>query len=72
MLGVTGGDKALYGVFDLNQGVYTVMSYNESWELHPDGPSPFTGGGHRRRLGRVRSARVRHRRAQERYGVNNP
>ena len=44
MLGV-GGATGSFGVFDLNQGVYTVMSYNESWELHPDGPSPFTGAG---------------------------
>ena len=26
-----------YGLFDLNQGVYTVMSYNDAWHLHPDG-----------------------------------
>ena len=34
-----------YGVYDLNQGVYTVMSYNDAWPLHPDGPSPFTIAG---------------------------
>ncbi|UUR06938.1 M10 family metallopeptidase C-terminal domain-containing protein [Sphingomonas glaciei] len=33
------------GVFDLNQGVYTVMSYNDAWQKHPDGPSPFTISG---------------------------
>jgi serralysin len=32
-----------YGIYDLNQGVYTVMSYNDAWELHPDGESPYTG-----------------------------
>ncbi|MBZ6378403.1 hypothetical protein B5C34_13055 [Pacificimonas flava] len=31
------------GVFDLNQGVYTVMSYNDAWQTHPDGPTPYTG-----------------------------
>ncbi|HEY6816676.1 MAG TPA: M10 family metallopeptidase C-terminal domain-containing protein [Croceibacterium sp.] len=44
MLGVTAATGS-YGVFDLNQGVYTVMSYNESWEFHPDGPSPYTAAG---------------------------
>ena len=34
-----------YGFYDLNQGVYTVMSYNDAWPLHPDGPSPFTAAG---------------------------
>ena len=43
MLGVTTPDS--YGVYDLNQGVYTVMSYNDAWELHPDGPSSYTIGG---------------------------
>ncbi|MCY7397788.1 MAG: M10 family metallopeptidase C-terminal domain-containing protein, partial [Sphingomonas bacterium] len=40
MVGVTGPDSR--GIFDLNQGVYTVMSYNDAWETHPDGPSSFT------------------------------
>jgi serralysin len=44
LLGVSGPFLS-YGVFDLNQGVYTVMSYNDAWDLHPDGPSPFTGPG---------------------------
>ena len=38
MLGVTGATGS-YGVYDLNQGVYTVMSYNEAWDKHPDGPT---------------------------------
>lgn len=44
MLGVAG--SASYGVYDLNQGVYTVMSYNDAWDFHPDGPTgnPVTGG----------------------------
>jgi serralysin len=44
MLGVTGPFDS-YGIYDLNQGVYTVMSYNDAWPLHPDGPSPFTAAG---------------------------
>lgn len=44
MLGVTGPFDS-FGVYDLNQGVYTVMSYNDAWTLHPDGPSPFTAAG---------------------------
>ena len=44
MLGVTGPFDSL-GVYDLNQGVYTVMSYNDAWQLNPLGPSPFTIAG---------------------------
>lgn len=44
MLGVTGSTGS-YGVFDLNQGVYTVMSYNDAWDRHPDGPSRYSGTG---------------------------
>jgi serralysin len=40
MLGVTGTDSL--GIFDLNQGVYTVMSYNDGWATDPDGAQPFT------------------------------
>jgi serralysin len=43
MLGVGGADSL--GIFDLNQGVYTVMSYNDAWQTHPAGPSPFTAAG---------------------------
>ncbi|MDQ4086490.1 MAG: pre-peptidase C-terminal domain-containing protein, partial [Pseudomonadota bacterium] len=35
MAGVTSPFDS-YGVFDLNQGVYTTMSYNPGWETHPD------------------------------------
>jgi len=41
MLGVTASTGSL-GLYDLNQGVYTVMSYNDAWETHPDGPTPYT------------------------------
>jgi Ca2+-binding RTX toxin-like protein len=44
MLGVTGSTGSL-GAYDLNQGVYTVMSYNDAWQRHPDGPSAFTLAG---------------------------
>lgn len=44
LLGVTAATGS-YGVFNLNQGVYTVMSYNDAWDFHPDGPSPYTVAG---------------------------
>ena len=44
MLGVTAAIGS-YGVYNLNQGVYTVMSYNDAWDHHPDGPSPYSGSG---------------------------
>jgi Ca2+-binding RTX toxin-like protein len=44
MLGVTGATGS-YGVYDLNQGVYTVMSYNEAWDKHPDGPTTQAANG---------------------------
>jgi hypothetical protein len=70
MLGVTGATGS-FGVFDLNQGVYTVMSYNESWELHPDGPSPFTAAGIDDGWAGTLSA-LDIAVLQDRYGVNNP
>ncbi|HYG47042.1 MAG TPA: M10 family metallopeptidase C-terminal domain-containing protein [Allosphingosinicella sp.] len=36
MAGVTAAQGSL-GVFNLNQGVYTQMSYNGGWQTHPDG-----------------------------------
>ena len=44
MPGVTASTGS-YGVYNLNQGIYTVMSYNDAWPLDPDGPSPFTISG---------------------------
>ena len=41
MLGVTGSTGSL-GVYDLNQGVYTVMSYNDGWNTHPDGDRNYS------------------------------
>ena len=43
MLGVAGAQGSL-GLFDLNQGVYTVMSYNDGWPRDPDGAQPLTAG----------------------------
>jgi hypothetical protein len=41
MLGVTGAQGS-FGVYDLNQGVYTVMSYNDGWNTHPDGDRNYS------------------------------
>lgn len=68
LLGVTG--SASLGVFDLNQGVYTVMSYNDAWVTHPDGPSPYTrstiGYGWSATLSAFDIATL-----QQRYGVHD-
>jgi Ca2+-binding RTX toxin-like protein len=70
MLGVTAAQGSL-GIYDLNQGVYTVMSYNDAWQTHPDGPSPFTvagiDNGWSGTLGAFDIAAL-----QRRYGVINP
>jgi len=41
LLGVTASQGSL-GIYDLNQGVYTVMSYNDGWQTHPDGTLEFS------------------------------
>lgn len=41
MLGVTASTGSL-GVFNLNQGVYSVMSYNDGWDLHPSGDRNYS------------------------------
>ena len=41
MLGVT--EYTDLGIYDLNQSVYTQMSYNGSWLTGPDGETPYTG-----------------------------
>jgi serralysin len=67
MLGVAGSSSL--GIYDLNQGVYTVMSYNDGWETNPDGPQPFTlatiGYGWSGSLSAFDIAQL-----QERYGVH--
>lgn len=70
MPGVTGPFDSL-GVYDLNQGVYTVMSYNDAWQLHPDGPSPFTGDGIDNGWSGTLSA-LDIATLQQRYGIINP
>ena len=68
MLGVTGVDSL--GIYDLNQGVYTVMSYNDGWATNPDGPQPYTratiGYGWSGSLSAFDIAQL-----QERYGVHD-
>ncbi len=72
LLGVVGasGTAESYGIFDLNQGVYTVMSYNDAYDLGPNGPSPFTaagiGNGWSGTLGAFDIAVL-----QQRYGIIN-
>ncbi|MEQ8934300.1 MAG: pre-peptidase C-terminal domain-containing protein, partial [Amphiplicatus sp.] len=70
LLGVTASQGSL-GLYDLNQGVYTVMSYNDAWQLHPDGPSPFTADGVDNGWSGTLSA-FDIAALQQRYGVNNP
>ena len=70
MPGVSGPFDSL-GVYDLNQGVYTVMSYNDAWQLHPDGPSPFTAAGVDNGWSGTLSA-FDIATLQQRYGVINP
>lgn len=69
MLGVAGSSSL--GLYDLNQGVYTVMSYNDAWQTHPDGPTPFTAAnidsGWSGTLSAFDIAVL-----QQRYGVINP
>jgi len=40
MVGVTAAQGS-FGVYNLNQSVYSVMSYNSTWHFSPDGPTPF-------------------------------
>ena len=42
LAGVTAATGSL-GAYNLNQGVYTVMSYNDGWPLHPDGARAYAG-----------------------------
>ena len=69
MLGVTGSTGS-FGVYDLNQGVYTVMSYNDGWNTHPDGDRNYSAAnrasGWSQTLGAFDIAVL-----QARYGVHN-
>ena len=66
--GVTGSTGSL-GIYDLNQGVYTVMSYNDGWQTHPDGTLEYSrqtrDNGWSETLGAFDIAVL-----QERYGVH--
>ena len=64
MLGVTASTGS-YGIYDLNQGVYTVMSYNDGWARHPDGESPSNSYGWSGSLSAFDIAQL-----QSRYGVH--
>lgn len=68
MIGVA--NSASLGIYDLNQGVYTVMSYNDAWVTHPDGERPYNGEtrgfGWSETLGAFDIAVL-----QERYGVHD-
>ena len=68
LLGVTDSQGSL-GIYDLNQGVYTVMSYNDGWQTHPDGTLEYSkqtlDSGWSGTLGAFDIAVL-----QERYGVH--
>lgn len=68
MLGVSAATGSL-GIYDLNQGVYTVMSYNDAWVTHPDGERGLSlatiGDGWSESLGAFDIAVL-----QARYGVH--
>ncbi|MBC7987901.1 MAG: pre-peptidase C-terminal domain-containing protein [Sphingomonadaceae bacterium] len=70
MLGVT-ASQGSYGLFSLNQGVYTVMSYNDGWKTHPDGVRSFSAAnapfGWSGSLSAFDIAML-----QQKYGVLNP
>jgi len=67
MQGVT-GDLATgytYGAFDLNQGIYTTMSYNDGWDQAPHGGSNADGYGYQGTLMGLDVAML-----QIKYGAN--
>ena len=53
------------GAFDLNQGVFTMMSYEDGWQTSPYGNSPDDGYGYRSGLMGFDIAAI-----QDKYGVN--
>jgi serralysin len=67
MHGVT-GDLATgytYGDFDLNQGIWTTMSYNDGWQTAPQGNSPSDDYGYQGTLMALDVAML-----QIKYGAN--
>ncbi len=62
--GVT-GPFGSYGKADLNQGVYTTMSYNDGWQTNPDGSPPSLDYGYQGTPMALDIAVL-----QEKYGAN--
>jgi len=66
--GGTAGIGGAYGDFGLSQGVFTVMSYNDGWDLRPDGtprPNDNADNGWVGTLSPLDIAVI-----QDKYGVN--
>jgi len=61
------GDDGGAGLFDLNQGVYTMMSYNDGWEKSPYGQPQTTNEGYGW-LGSLMALDIAV--IQDKYGVN--
>jgi serralysin len=74
MLGVTAAQGSL-GVYDLNQGVYSVMSYNDGWNTHPDGDRNYSaatrGSGWSQTLGAFDIAILQARYGEHAYNEGN-
>lgn len=62
--GVT-GPFGSFGTFDLNQGIYTTMSYNDGWQLQPGGQDNQDGYGWQGTMMAFDIALL-----QEKYGAN--
>ena len=54
-----------FGTFDLNQGIYTTMSYNDGWQLHPSGENSDIPFGYQGTMMAFDIALL-----QQKYGVN--
>jgi len=61
------GDDGGAGAYDLNQGVYTMMSYNDGWEKSPYGQAETTNEGYGW-LGSLMALDIAV--IQDKYGVN--
>ncbi len=64
MQGVTNEFNS-YGTFDMNQGVFTVMSYNDGWQTGPLGSTPSNAYGASGTPGALDIGLI-----QQRYGAN--
>lgn len=54
-----------FGTFNLNQGIYTTMSYNDGWQLHPSGENSAVPYGYQGTLMAFDIAVL-----QQKYGAN--